>query len=111
MARHPTFTDVCVDGGRADSGRVREVASVGAVRAGASAVRAEYAAPLSALAGESPHRSGATVWPADSAGVTEMGNPHPISGLGYFAAVESVLSDSAVGGVSGPGSAHRLGSD
>ena len=55
MARRATFADLGVDGGRADSGGVREVDGVGAVRAGARAVRAEYATPLSALAGESPH--------------------------------------------------------
>ena len=58
VARRAAFADVRVDGGRADSSRVREVASVGAVRAGTGAIRAEYAAPLSTLARESPHRGG-----------------------------------------------------
>ena len=55
VARRAAFADLGVDGGRADSGRVREVDGMGAVRAGAGAVRAEYATAVSALAGESPH--------------------------------------------------------
>ena len=73
VARRAPFTDVGVDGGGADSGGVREVAGLGALRARARAVRAEYATPVSALAGESPHRGRATVWPADSQALQEWG--------------------------------------
>ena len=111
VARRAAFTDLGVDGGGADSSGVRKVDGLGAVRAGAGAVRAEYATPLSALAGESPHRGRAALWAADSAGVTGMGNAHAVSGPGYVHVMESVLSDPALGGVSRAGGADGVGSD
>src|SRR5215510_150291 len=111
MARRAAFTDIGVDGGRADSSRVREVDGVGAVRARPSPVRAEYATPLSALARESSHRGRTVVWTADSARVTGMGVAYVVSGVGYLPVMESVLSHPPLGGVSGPRGASRMGSD
>src|SRR5262245_64391812 len=109
MARRAAFADISLDGGRADSGRVCEGDSMGALRAGTGAVRAAYAAPLPTLASESPHRGHAAVWPTDSASVARVGNPHLVAGLGYVGVVESVLPDSPFRGVSRPGGASRVG--
>ena len=49
--------------------------------------------------------------PLIPASVTGVGDPHPVSGLGYLPVMESVLSHPALGGVSGPGGAGRVGGD
>src|ERR1700752_3718295 len=111
MARRAAFTDFGVDGGRADSSPVCEVDGVGAVRAGARTIRAEYAAAFSALVGESAHRGRTALWATASARVTRVGNPHLVSGVGYVDVVESVLSHPPLGRVSRSRGACRVGSD
>ena len=53
MAGPAAFADISVDGGRTDSGGVREVNGVGAFCADAGAVCAEYATALSAVVSQS----------------------------------------------------------
>src|SRR5215213_292768 len=111
VARRAPCTELGVDGGGAESSRVRQVDGLDTVRAGAGAVRAEYATPLSALVSELPDQGGAAVWAAHSAGAPGLGDAHGVSGVGYVHIVESVLPHPPLGRVSRSRGAGRVGRD
>src|SRR5512138_264672 len=97
VARCAACAEVSLEGRGAHSRRGCEVDRLGAVRPGAGAVCAEYATPVPARAGQSSHGGRATVGPADSAGVTGLGDPHAVPRPGYLHVMDSVLSDPTLG--------------